>query len=81
MLSMQLMEFLVDMDILVELAVDMTVVIAVDMREVIAVEVMDMMRSLIHSSLSMVFMMIIITRTSVSTDLEMKLETFMDIMK
>merc|ERR1712025_1444019 len=45
------LEFLVDMDILVVLAVDMTVAIAVDMRKVIAVEVMDMMRSLIHSSL------------------------------
>ena len=63
---------------------DMKVVIAVvDMRVVIAVVVMDMMnmRSQIHSSLNMVFMMIIITQTSVNTDLEMKLETFMDTMK
>merc|ERR1712033_58479 len=78
------MEFLVDMDILVVLAVDMTVVIAgVDMRVVIAVVVMDMMnmRSQIHSGLNMVFMMIIIIQTSVNTDLEMKLETFMYTMK
>merc|ERR1712066_998462 len=41
---------------------------------VIAVVVMDMMnmRSQIHSSLNMVFMMIIIIQTSVNTDLEMK---------
>merc|ERR1719347_123637 len=39
------------------------------------------MRSQIHSSLNTVFMMIIIIQTSVNTDLEMKLETFMENIK